>query len=213
MGEPIDLDALEQLAKAATPGPWHQDERNPERIETAGLRLVAISNAWPSGQVRIDGAYLASLSPDRVLSLIERLERAEESACLTHAAEVDAVAAEEALAACRKECDEAQAQASENLRLWQLALTENDRKAVRIRELEERLRGERFDYVDLARSVKQMENTLTHERDAALVRAEAAEARLAEHADGLLQHLLDEEDDPEPLGPYGDLPWQEAGQA
>ena len=178
VSSPIDLDALEQLAKGATPGPWHQDERNPERIETAGLRLVAISNAWPSGQVKIDGAYLASLSPDRILSMIQRLKLlalmeepvsgkphrvADEDGlawldAFTVSAhpntpcrlqvgfvrslverlretEANLRASDRSFVQAMNELIPAQAQRDENLRLWQLSIVENDRKAVRIREL------------------------------------------------------------------------------
>lgn len=66
----IDLDALEALARAATPGPWFADHDGHRSI--GGPIGVGALRPW-----REDAAYFAALSPDVVLSLIERLRAAE----------------------------------------------------------------------------------------------------------------------------------------
>lgn len=55
----LNLDELERLAKDATPGPWSK-------------RKLA---AWVEWR---DAAYIAAVSPDVVLALIERLRKRED---------------------------------------------------------------------------------------------------------------------------------------
>lgn len=61
-----DLDAIEALAKAATPGPWVVDDEGHRFTGEGGS-----STPW-----RADARYLAMLSPDVVLALCAELRRA-----------------------------------------------------------------------------------------------------------------------------------------
>jgi hypothetical protein len=73
-----DLDRLEELAKAATPGPWLNID--------GGIEAYVNGNSWsivhddeeeyilPS---RTDAAYIAAASPDVVLDLIARARQGE----------------------------------------------------------------------------------------------------------------------------------------
>jgi hypothetical protein len=68
---------IEEKAKAATPGPWEKGE--------AGARCYVYPTTGPMNSWAVlaahrseeDAAYLASVSPDAVLSLLERLKKAE----------------------------------------------------------------------------------------------------------------------------------------
>lgn|SRR5574343_446175 len=84
---PLDLDALERLARAATPGPWRWNDvhelvgpavevdygSGPKRVEP-----TLIQTDWqvypPHGA---DRDYFAAMSPDVILELVARLRRAE----------------------------------------------------------------------------------------------------------------------------------------
>ena len=67
-----NLTDLEQLAKAATPGPWRRDARG----ERSGFEHVFAGNDDGPGQtvaqwtLPSDAAYIAAASPDVVLRLI-----------------------------------------------------------------------------------------------------------------------------------------------
>lgn len=70
-----DLDALRRKAEAATPGPWHV--RRPPRPSFE--YLIAHDEGPPLAKAPLtNAAYIAAASPDVVLALIERVERAEE---------------------------------------------------------------------------------------------------------------------------------------
>jgi hypothetical protein len=95
----LDIDRLEDLAKAATPGPWRWadwsapfgTDEQPDRMLVLGRNLTQGDSAVPYIRQRTDGAhlvlrvderpegavarYIAALSPDVVLELI-RLARA-----------------------------------------------------------------------------------------------------------------------------------------
>lgn len=73
----IDLDALEAVASAATPGPW-----------SCPTRFAVVAPAWNADakyayeQVAVttlkrDAAFVAAANPATVLALIERVRRAE----------------------------------------------------------------------------------------------------------------------------------------
>jgi hypothetical protein len=76
----INLDALEQLARAATPGPWHavQGVKPNERAVTNR------NGAWFAelcdGSTRAndaDAAFIAAANPAAVIELVQRLRAAE----------------------------------------------------------------------------------------------------------------------------------------
>jgi hypothetical protein len=72
-----DLDHLEALAKAATPGPWHIDERwslHDVRHPSPG-RIPGTGSVCEPHRAS-DAAYIASASPDVVLGLIADLREA-----------------------------------------------------------------------------------------------------------------------------------------
>ena len=63
----IDLEALESLAKAATPGPWNIVRDPDGYTHYIGPSLVT--------QVRDDAAYIAAVSPDVVFELVAEVRR------------------------------------------------------------------------------------------------------------------------------------------
>lgn len=80
---PEDLEALKKAAEGATPGPWevpesiHGDPYITERgvgILRGGCVAVADTR---DDYGRSNAAYIAAASPDVVLALVERVERAE----------------------------------------------------------------------------------------------------------------------------------------
>lgn len=80
----IDLDALEQAARAATPGPWHVREISyPERaapeIYADNRRIARInkSKVMPAPESNQNVRFIAAANPAVVLELIARLKRAE----------------------------------------------------------------------------------------------------------------------------------------
>jgi hypothetical protein len=93
MIDKIDIDALEQLALVATPGPWTASCRHVSGPIDGDL--LGISK-WPDGEflgcdvhgpntdcgrgdyVGRDAAYVASVDPTTILSLIQRLRKAED---------------------------------------------------------------------------------------------------------------------------------------
>lgn len=77
-----ELDKLERLAKAATPGPWEFKEDNDETKDgsylefyTAGPARIDIYRFDPQGETlgKADAEYIAALSPDVALSLISEM--------------------------------------------------------------------------------------------------------------------------------------------
>jgi hypothetical protein len=88
-----DLERIEFFAKSATPGPWlvvyRVDDGGREDIMAEnGCTRVARCMGTPEMGCGEDARYLASVSPDKTLALIERLRRAE--AALRRPTEVDA---------------------------------------------------------------------------------------------------------------------------
>jgi hypothetical protein len=94
---PIDLTTLETLARAATPGPWHEIERcaHADDDEACGVTSDQLHpRALTPTRVRIFGsdahdecshpvsranaAYIAALSPDVVLALVRVAREAQE---------------------------------------------------------------------------------------------------------------------------------------
>lgn len=81
----IDLDAIEQAARAATPGPWETGEAHPEGIPYVGARFMdevysRVSSPYMSRagcETIADAAFIALANPATVLVLIERLRAAE----------------------------------------------------------------------------------------------------------------------------------------
>jgi hypothetical protein len=78
MADPLDLEGLEAVARAATPGPWTLDE--PDR--TAWFGEVPVCDAsqkyadthWESPETALKNArYIATFNPSLVLSLITAL--------------------------------------------------------------------------------------------------------------------------------------------
>jgi hypothetical protein len=65
----IDLDDLERLAKAATPGPW---DAGTCEGEVWSDKLLVVWDALPN-----DAAYIAAANPPTILALIARLRAAE----------------------------------------------------------------------------------------------------------------------------------------
>lgn len=83
MTEPLDLDALEAVARAATPGPWEESETVMWDDETPQALVKTPDGAltWDDhgGLVftPVDAAHIASFDPPTVLSLIGRVREAE----------------------------------------------------------------------------------------------------------------------------------------
>lgn len=77
--QPIDLDALEALAQAATPGPWYWQKNN--EALCAGSDIVLSSGYAPSTYDQVageppsneDAAFIAALNPAATLDLIAEL--------------------------------------------------------------------------------------------------------------------------------------------
>jgi hypothetical protein len=67
----LDLDALEAVAKAATPGPWGASRSGLKVISADGW-LVA--EAWNPQSANV--AHIAAFDPPTVLALIEQARRA-----------------------------------------------------------------------------------------------------------------------------------------
>lgn len=84
----LDLNALEAVAKAATPGPWFENHgwlggqyvyvATGTHPRDEGYRDVATVGATHEA----DATYIATFGPPTVLALIERLRRAEGECCL-----------------------------------------------------------------------------------------------------------------------------------
>jgi Ead/Ea22-like protein len=97
MSRSIDLDKLEALAKAATPGEWvampaiserwsGEGNRTTQRVDAGYIKLL-VCNSWelPRGaeqsECQIKGfanaAFIAAANPPTVLALIERIRELE----------------------------------------------------------------------------------------------------------------------------------------
>lgn len=69
----IDLDELERLAKAATPGPWEVDDCNNIRIAPKGRPIVATIHDYEDYLPRMTDARYIVAACNSVPSLIARL--------------------------------------------------------------------------------------------------------------------------------------------
>lgn len=77
-----------ELAKKATPGPWITDEVNPEMV--AGLDEVynyicdcdGVGCNFTQEQYEANAQYIASLSPDIIIPLLERLMEIEKAVAI-----------------------------------------------------------------------------------------------------------------------------------
>lgn len=85
MSGPLDLDAIEAAARAATPGPW---EHQPAFFDNAVTQNRCLYGASVKGPFYIgsyedrgfsdeDAAYIAALSPDVALALVARVRELE----------------------------------------------------------------------------------------------------------------------------------------
>ncbi len=79
---PLDLDELERLAKAATPGPWKRCSPPLRRTfvaapDSRGSRPVHLQVTEPCSED--DATYIAAANPATLLALIKRLREAEMS--------------------------------------------------------------------------------------------------------------------------------------
>ena len=93
----IDLDKLEAIAKAATPGDWEWDDNDGsfDSLQDERSHCVSVAFGEPVGgcNPRIlisdeDAAYIAACSPDVVLGLIARVRELERALlCACHAGE------------------------------------------------------------------------------------------------------------------------------
>jgi hypothetical protein len=82
----IDLDRIEQLARAATPGPWDNHSVNGDPIESVWLEDGNVVATWAikeprfelhAPQAREDAAFIAAANPTAVLELVQRLRAGE----------------------------------------------------------------------------------------------------------------------------------------
>lgn len=85
----IDVKALRALATAATPGPWRTESGGGGWTNVHAPLGVLVSESMQSA----DALFIAALSPDVVLALLDRLERAERAPAVSRDAGeiVDAV--------------------------------------------------------------------------------------------------------------------------
>ena len=72
-----ELDQLRALARAATPGPWHVEAQGHASQEVARVNNLEVA---PPDSVELahcatDAAYIAAVSPDVVLGLIDEVDR------------------------------------------------------------------------------------------------------------------------------------------
>lgn len=83
-GDPFDLDALEQVAQAATPGPWSVDRNTPFSDELVGVFCEAQKRyvvefedqSWADTEDEVreqDAAYIAAADPTTILNLLAEL--------------------------------------------------------------------------------------------------------------------------------------------
>lgn len=74
---PAELDQLRALAQSATPGPWHVEAygHSAQRVAQVNNLEVAPSNDVELAHCAADAAYIAAVSPDVVLGLIDEVDR------------------------------------------------------------------------------------------------------------------------------------------
>lgn len=80
MTDPLDLDALEATARAATPGPWFARGLDDEptvnhEFDTEGHGPGYGAHVYPDKPE--DAVFIAAFDPPTVLALIERVREAE----------------------------------------------------------------------------------------------------------------------------------------
>lgn len=73
----MTLSDLEQLAQAATPGPWSEFESYVVNENDNVIADCAHNCPWSSAQTQTNAAYIAAASPDVVLKLIAVAKLAE----------------------------------------------------------------------------------------------------------------------------------------
>ena len=74
MTEPLDLDALEAVARAATPGPWHQGAH----YIGAGGEPYDPEAVVGQASILCDAEHIAAFDPPTVRALITRIREAEQ---------------------------------------------------------------------------------------------------------------------------------------
>ena len=83
--DPIDIDALEVLARAATPGPWRSSVEGRDHSSGDNVILtpehdvyprVVVDDAQGNPNWQADQDFIAAANPEVVLSLIEILRQA-----------------------------------------------------------------------------------------------------------------------------------------
>ncbi|QFT84922.1 hypothetical protein FIU88_08035 [Halomonas sp. THAF12] len=84
----IDIDKLEALAQAATPGPWSMAEDGSPVVNAGGRAAHLIGPPGSDEEAAANTQFIAATDPDAILALIARLREAEAAA-----AERDALAA------------------------------------------------------------------------------------------------------------------------
>lgn len=74
----IDLDRLEAVAKAATPGPWNPSPGRALVVSRVDISEPVICNCLSEqfAQAPKDAAFIAAVSPDVVLELVAELRKA-----------------------------------------------------------------------------------------------------------------------------------------
>lgn|SRR3990167_412659 len=75
----LDLDQLERLAKAATPGPWkHEPGRHLIDVTSAdSSELICRCSSYPPPVMASNALFIAACSPDVILALVARVREAE----------------------------------------------------------------------------------------------------------------------------------------
>jgi hypothetical protein len=93
---PVDLDALEAAARAATPGPWQvgyndgsgrYESDKDEFCITTGHDSVLHASCLNPECAEDDAAYIAAASPDVILRLTAELRKARETIAAHHSGE------------------------------------------------------------------------------------------------------------------------------
>lgn len=76
-GERVNIDELDRLAKAATPGPWHVEKETLVcYTHAAGIIPLSLSVAIPCAHpLPANAAYIAAANPAAVLELVAELRR------------------------------------------------------------------------------------------------------------------------------------------
>jgi hypothetical protein len=91
MTDAADLDVLEALARAATPGPWEADDPNDtlvaaidrsgayDYVASADIEGFAVTDKTVD-QMKSNAAFIAAANPAEILVLIDRVRKAEADA-------------------------------------------------------------------------------------------------------------------------------------